>query len=91
MGLKVEGLPWEMFDLGFQQVKGKGLMKTHLLKVRNKHIIIAYQCAQMLSACGVDAVVCVGFVQGCGCMIITPDVSCGAAAKCRGAADEHAG
>jgi hypothetical protein len=31
---KVEGLPWEMFDLGFHQVKGKGLMKTHLLKVR---------------------------------------------------------
>jgi hypothetical protein len=31
---KVQGLPWEMFDLGFHQVKGKGLMKTHLLKVR---------------------------------------------------------
>ncbi|WIA35304.1 hypothetical protein OEZ86_003759 [Tetradesmus obliquus] len=34
-GMQVEGLPWELFDLGFSQVKGKGLMKTHLLKVRD--------------------------------------------------------
>jgi hypothetical protein len=35
---RVDGLPWEMFDLGFHHVKGKGLMKTHLLKVRPPYV-----------------------------------------------------